>query len=211
MQLVNSQIEKYAETFTSDESEILRGVRETTHKSLKYDQMLSGKLAGRFLRLLVRISGARRVLEIGMFTGYSALSMAEALPEGGLLITCDTNERYAELARKSFEQSPEGGKIIVKMGDALATLESFSDPFDLIFLDADKNNYLKYYQKVKPLLKKGGLLVIDNAFWGGDVLKPHDAKAQTIHRLNKVIHEDPDVENVLLPVRDGMNLVQKIR
>lgn len=214
MEIVNSVIEKYAERFTYEESGPLRDITRVTHEELEYDQMLSGKLEGRFLRMLVRITGAKKILEIGMFTGYSALSMAEALPEDGMIITCDTNDRYAKIARQMFDESPHGHKITIKMGDALQTLKDISGPFDLIFLDADKNNYPAYYQMLQPMLRIDGLLVVDNSFWGGKVTEPadlQDNKTRAIDHLNRMIHQDPAVENVLLTIRDGVNLVRKVR
>ena len=211
MELINQKIGEYSERLTLDESETLRDISETTHNELEYDQMLSGKLEGRFLRMLVALTGAKRILEIGMFTGYSALSMAEVLPDDGELITCDTNERYANIARRFFENSPAGHKITVKMGQALQTLKEISGPFDVIFLDADKNNYPEYYRALHPMLRVGGLMIVDNAFWGGAVLDRPDNKSEAIDHLNRIIYEDPTVENVLLTVRDGINLVRKIR
>jgi len=214
MKLVNPEIEKYAEKFTCDESDILMGIVTATHEELEYDQMLSGKLEGRFLRLLVQLTGARRILEIGMFTGYSALSMAEVLPEDGEIITCDTNERYAGIARRYFEKSLSGEKITIKIGEALQSLKKISGPFDLIFLDADKKNYPEYYRVLHPLLKVGGLFVIDNAFWDGKVIESMDSqddKTRAINRLNVIIHNDPTVENVLLTIRDGINLVRRVK
>ncbi len=214
MKLINSQIERYAEKLTFDESEILSAVSKATHEELEYDQMLSGKLEGRFLRLLVQLTGARRILEIGMFTGYSALSMAEVLPEGGEIITCDTNERYSGIARRFFEKTPAGRKITIKIGKALQTLKNISGPFDLVFLDADKKNYPEYYNVLHPLLRVGGLLVVDNAFWDGKVIDPidrQDDKTMAIDQLNNIIHDDPTVENVLLTIRDGINLVRRVQ
>ena len=210
MELVHSDIEKYAQTLTLDESEHLQNISRTTHEELKYDQMLSGKLEGRFLRMVIQMTGAKRILEIGMFTGYSALSMAEVLPVDGRIITCDTNERYANIARRFFEKSPHGNKISIKMGPALQTLREIDGPFDLIFLDADKNNYPEYYRMLHPMLRIGGLLIVDNAFWDGKVMDRMDEKSRAIDRLNRMIFDDPTVENVLLTIRDGINLVRRI-
>ena len=211
MELVNPDIEKYAKTLSLDESDLLLNISKTTHEELEYDQMLSGKLEGRFLRMLIQLTGAKKILEIGMFTGYSALTMAEVLPDDGNIITCDTNERYANIARRFFEKSPCGHKISVKMGPALETLKKIEGPFDLIFLDADKNNYPEYYRILHPMLTIGGLLVVDNAFWDGKVIDRSDDKSIAIDRINRMIYEDPTVENVLLTIRDGINLVRKIR
>jgi caffeoyl-CoA O-methyltransferase len=210
MELVNREIDQYAFEHTSPESDILNDLVSTTKKRLKYSQMLSGRVEGRLLQMLIRLSKAMKVLEVGMFTGYSALSMAEALPDEGLLKTCDTNEKYAKIARDYFDKSPHGKKIEIVMGPALETIPKMNDEFDLIFLDADKDNYPAYYDILMPKLRTGGMLVVDNALWSGTVLHPDDRKAQSIDKLNKIIRNDERVENVLLTIRDGVNLVQKL-
>ncbi len=211
MDLINSEIEEYAFQHTKPATDIIQKIDEATHAELQYAQMLSGRVEGRLLQFLVQVSGAKNILEIGMFTGYSALSMAEVLPEDGKIITCETNDRYRAIAERFFEQSPHGKKIEIRMGQALDTLISLKMSFDLIFLDADKDNYPAYYELIFPLLKKGGVLVIDNTLWSGEVLNPEDRKSKSIDRLNKMVLEDDRVENVILTVRDGINLVRKIR
>mgnify|MGYP006286298961 CR=1 FL=1 len=211
MNLVQESIEKYAENHTPSESEAMAAIRKITEKELQYSNMLSGPLVAGLLKLLITISGARTILEIGTFTGYGTLAMAESLPEDGTIVTCDYNERYEEMAKRGWEQSPHREKIEMKMGAALETMGKFTDQtFELVFLDADKTNYLRYYEESLRLLKKGGLLVIDNIFWSGTVLEPAgDEKAEAIHRLNERISGDNRVENVMLTIRDGLNLVRK--
>ena len=211
MEIINTDIDKYAHEKTKPSSDILQEIEQTTHAELEYDQMLSGKVEGRFLQFLVKFTAAKKILEIGMFTGYSALSMAEALPEGGHLITCDTNERYRAIAERFFLKSPHGKKIDIKMGPALETLDNLNEKFDMVFLDADKDNYPEYYEKIIPLLNINGLLIVDNVLWSGGVLTLSDRKSKSIDRLNTLILEDERVENVLLTIRDGINLVRKIR
>lgn len=211
MEIINSGIENYAWKHTKPESPLIKEIDDTTHIELEYAQMLSGRVEGRFLQFLVKISGAKKILEIGMFTGYSALSMAEALPDDGRLITCDTNERYRAIAERFFNKSPHGKKIEVKMGPALETLKNLDTIFDLVFLDADKDSYPEYYEAIFPLLRVGGILVVDNVLWSGEVLQPKDRKAKSIDRLNKNLCNDDRVENILLTVRDGINLVRKIQ
>ena len=214
MNFTDPEISKYAEGHTSDESSLIRELVEASQEELEHIDMISGKVVGRLLAMLVRISGAKRVLETGTFSGYSALSMAEALPDDGELITCELNERYEALARSFFAKSKHGGNITLKMGPALDTLESLegSGSFDLAYLDADKVNYPEYYWKIIPMLSDDGIMVVDNVLWSGTVLNPEDEdeKAQAIDRLNKIIAEDERVEQVMLTVRDGLTLVRKI-
>jgi len=213
MNFTDPDIAKYAEDHTSDESPLIKELVEVSNRELEHIDMISGKVVGRFLAMMVRISGAKRVLEIGTFSGYSALSMAEALPDDGALITCELNERYEALARSFFAKSEHGKKITLKMGPALETLESLqgSGSFDLAYLDADKVNYPEYYQKIIPMLSDDGIMVVDNVLWSGTVLDPEkeDEKAKAIDRLNEMIAKDERVEQVMLTVRDGLTLVRK--
>ncbi len=178
--------------------------------------MMSGRTVGTFLNTLVTISGAERVLEIGTFVGYSALMMASALPEGGELITCDVSEEFTQIARKHWARHPAGGKIKLRLGPALETLESLDPPFDLVFIDADKRNYPNYYEKALGLLSPRGVIVVDNVLWGGRVLgadNPSDegerGATRAIKSLNDAVQADDRVVNVMLTVRDGMMLIRK--
>jgi caffeoyl-CoA O-methyltransferase len=172
-------------------------------------QMQVDAIEGRFLKMLVRLTGARAILEVGMFTGYSALMMAEGLPENGRLITCEIDPKAEEIARRYFGESPYGHKITVRMGPALETIETLSDPLDLVFIDADKTNYSNYYEATLPLLKPGGLIIADNVLWSGKVLHPQDADDHAIVAFDCMVQSDPRVENVCLTVRDGMMLAWK--
>jgi caffeoyl-CoA O-methyltransferase len=171
--------------------------------------MQVGRVEGAFLRLLVKLAQARRVLELGTFTGYSALMMAEGLPDNGELVTCDIDQNAVAMAQEFFSRSPHGKKIHVRMGPALETLKSLQGPFDLAFIDADKMNYSAYYDAVVPLLRSGGLLVADNTLWSGRVLNPADPSDHALVEFNKKVAADPRVEKVLLTVRDGMMLALK--
>ncbi|HKL17622.1 MAG TPA: class I SAM-dependent methyltransferase [Halalkalibaculum sp.] len=210
MDIISSEIEKYAERATGRESELVQELVEVSKENLEYVDMISGRVVGRLLAMLIKISGAKRVLEIGTFSGYSALSMAEALPEDGELITCEYNERYEKLARSFFSKSKHGHKITLKMGLALDTIEELDGSFDFVYLDADKVNYPGYYEKLLPMLKDNGLIVIDNVLWSGAVLKPDDEKAKAIDELNEMIRKDERVEQVMLTVRDGLTLARKL-
>lgn len=210
MNFIDKEIEEYAKLYTSNEPELLKELAEFTETNMPMAQMLTGKIEGRLLKMLVALTGAKSILEIGMFTGYSALSLAEALPEDGRLLTCDIDKEVAKLAQEYFARSPHGSKITVQLGPALETLSKTNQTFDLVFLDADKENYVEYYQSIIPKLNSNGLLVIDNCLWSGKVLEPQAETDVAIHKLNQLIVTDPRVENVVLTVRDGVNLVRKL-
>ena len=209
MNIVSEDIERYAEAHTDPVDPLFEELREETHRSMASPGMQVGPVEGRFLRMLIGISRARRVLEIGMFTGYSALMIASALPEDGELVTCDVDPKAEEMARRYFARSPHGGKIRVRMGPALETISTLSGPLDFVFIDADKPNYPAYYESVLPLVPAGGLIVVDNVLWSGKVLDPKEKTDLAIAELNDRVARDPRVEKVLLTVRDGMLLVRK--
>ena len=202
-------IERYAENHTTDHSELIKELIRVSDKNLEHIDMLSGRLVGRLLSLLIKISGARRVLEVGTFTGYSALTMAEALPDDGELFTCEYNERYENIARTFFDKSKAGSKITLLMGKALATIPTITGSFDFVFLDADKINYPSYYELILPRLEQGGVMVVDNVFWSGEVLDSESEKGRAIDELNTKIRDDDSVEQVMLPVRDGVTVLRK--
>jgi caffeoyl-CoA O-methyltransferase len=174
-------------------------------------QMLVGPLEGAFLKMMTQLVQATSVLEIGMFTGYSALCFAEALPADGTVLTCEVDEESAALARQYFARSPIGKKIEVCMGPALETMRHLTGPFDLVFIDADKVNYVNYYRRALDLLSPQGVILIDNVLWDGDVLKqpPPDEKTAAIQELNRVVKTDPCVTVVLVTIRDGVLVVRK--
>jgi caffeoyl-CoA O-methyltransferase len=171
--------------------------------------MMVGRLEGRFLGVLVSSLRARRVLEVGTFTGYSSISMALALPSGGRVITCDVNEETTAIARRYAEEAGVADRIDYRLGPGVETIAQLDGPFDLVFIDADKENYVNYYEATLPLLADGGLIVVDNTLWSGRVVDEDDDEVTTraIRALNDHVSADPRVENVLLTVRDGMNLV----
>jgi caffeoyl-CoA O-methyltransferase len=169
MILVPEAIENYAHDHTSAESDLFVRLRDETYAKMRAPQMQVGRVEGGFLKMLARLTRARRILEIGMFTGYSALMMAEGMAEDGRIITCDVDPKAEEMARRYFAESPYGHKIEVRMGPALETIKNLSGPFDMIFIDADKSNYTNYYEATLPLLRTGGLIVADNVLWSGEV------------------------------------------
>lgn len=215
MDFIDKDVERYAFEHTRPEPEGLRRLSDETYAAMEWPAMLTGRLEGRFLKLLVLLAGARRVLEIGTFTGYSALSMAEGLPDDGKVITCEIDPRNAAFARKHLDASPHGRKVEIRIGPALETLAALragggDGSFDMAFIDADKGNYPAYYEQAMELVRAGGLIVVDNTLWSGRVLKPEDGDSRAIDALNRRIAGDPRVENVLLTVRDGVQLVRKL-
>ena len=212
MQLIDEAIDRYAHDHTKAPSALFDELREVTHAKMKSPGMQVGRVEGALLRMLVAISGASRILEIGTFTGYSALSMAEALPHDGKLITCDKDPEATGIAKEFFARSPHGKKIEIRLGDALETVKKLreDDAFDLIFIDADKARYVEYYDAVFPHVTQGGLIVGDNTLWSGKVLDPKSEDDHGICRYNDHVTKDPRVDNVLLSVRDGILVARKL-
>jgi caffeoyl-CoA O-methyltransferase len=206
---INAAVENFAHDHTKEESDLFRRLREETFREMNYPQMQVGRIEGGFLKMLVRLTNARRVLEIGMFTGYSALMMAEGLPDDGHIITCDIDPKAESIASRYFSESPHGHKIEVRIGPALETIKSLTGPLDMVFIDADKGNYSNYYEACFPLVRPGGLIVADNVLWSGKVLHPEDEDTRAIVAFDALVQSDPRVENVCLTVRDGMMLAWK--
>ena len=210
--VVPDDVERYAEEHTSAPTELLHTLAEETRATLPAPQMLTGPVEGRFLELLVWASGARRILEIGTYSGYSALSMAAALPPDGHIDTCEIERRHAAVARRYFEQSCYGDRITLHLGPALETIARLEGFFDLVFVDADKVNYRNYYEAVLPRLTERGLIVVDNTLWSGRVLRPaEDENTRAIQDFNDFVRSDPRVVCVLLTVRDGVTLIRAAR
>ena len=206
---IDAAVEQFAHDHTEAETDLYVRLREETYRVMQSPQMQVDVIEGRFLQMLVRLSGAKSILELGMFTGYSALMMAEALPDNSHLITCEIDPKAEAIARRYFAESPHGDKITIQMGPALDTIKTLTGPLDLIFIDADKVNYSNYYEACLPLLKSGGLVVADNVLWSGKVLHPKDADDHAIVAFNRLVQSDPRVKNVCLTVRDGMMLAWK--
>lgn len=209
VQITDQDIEQYALEMTTAESEQIKELVASSDQELEFIDMLSGNLVGQMLKMLIKLSGAKRVLEIGTFTGYSALMMAEALPSEGQMITIEMNLRYQELAEKHFERFDVENKIRLLKGNAQELMDELEGEFDLVFLDADKISYPLYFEKSIAKLKSGGMLIVDNVLWNGTVLHPDDEKAAALDQFNKMVADDLRVEQVLLPVRDGLSLIRK--
>ncbi len=208
--IVNEEIEQYAAEHTSPDGELFERLAEETRAKTSAPQMMVGRIEGQFLARLVRLSGAKRILELGTFTGYSSISMASALPAGGHIITCDVDPDATAIARRYMDESGYGDRIETRLGPALETIEALEGSFDLVFIDADKPNYIAYYEAVLPLLSENGLIVADNVLWSGRVLE-HDGDDSTraIKEFNEHVRADSRVTSVMLTVRDGMTLIQK--
>jgi len=210
MHFIDEEVERFAHDHTELESDLFRRLQDETYATMQSPQMQVGRIEGQFLKLLVQLIGARRILESGMFTGYSALMMAEGLPGDGHLVTCDINPKAEEIARRYFAESPHGGKIEIRMGPALDTIATLTGPLDMVFIDADKTNYLNYYESCLPLLRSGGLIVADNVLWSGRVIQPQDDDTRAIVAFDERVQADPRVGNVCLTVRDGIMLARKL-
>jgi len=212
LNIVPERIEEYAAAHTTPLPPLLEElIAETKREMGALAGMLSGQLEGTLLQMLVASLGAKRVLEIGMFTGFSALMMAAALPDDGELITCDINARTIAFGKRYFERSPHGHKITVLEGGALENMKRLEGPFDFVFIDADKPNYGSYYEAALALLAPNGVIAVDNVLWSGNVLDPKadDENAQAIVAFNRRVQEDARVTNVILTVRDGVTLIRK--
>lgn len=209
MDLVDADIDRYASEHSAEPGELLRELEQYTHDNFEFAQMIVGRLEAALLQMLVRLTAARRILEIGLFTGYSSLAMAQAMEEGGRIISCELEEKHAKVARSFFERSPVGNRIEIRMGRAIESLKDIEGPFDLAFLDADKENYPDYYDMVLPKLRRGGLIVADNVLWSGNVLNPQKESDHALVVFNDKVQKDPAVENVLLTVRDGVMVARK--
>ena len=211
MNLISKEIEEYCLDQSQPDTGLLKALVNKTLKEEEIPQMLSGPLVGGLLQLLIKITGAKNILEIGMFTGYSTLKMAEALPEDGEIHTCELMEKHVKTAESWFNKSNDGYKITIHHGRAIDQLNSFKiSSFDLIFIDADKINYPEYYRRSTTLLKVGGIAVLDNMLWDGEVLNPKDGNAKALRETAELIKNNHRLESLLLPVRDGILIYRKL-
>lgn len=210
-EVTRKDIDDYAEGHSSPEHPLLAEVAAETRATQEAHGMMVGLLEGRFLETLVWLSGARRILEIGTFTGYSALCMASAMPPDGRLITCEINAERIPIARRHFDASPWGDRMEVRPGPALETVAGLDGPFDLVFIDADKANIRNYYEAVLPKLAERGIVAVDNVLWSGRILDPEDQSADTvaIRAFNDFVATDERVTAVMLTIRDGVTVVRR--
>ena len=207
--MVSNNINKYCEQQSEKESILQKKIRDYTYKNETYPQMISGILVGNFLYHLVKMNKSKKILEIGMFTGYSAASMVQALPENGTIDTCEHMNEHIKTAKKMFKNSKYNKTITMHQGPALETLKKFKKKFDFIFIDADKVNYLNYYIECIRLIKSGGIIVLDNMLWSGEVLYPKDKQSKILRKTGDYIRKDKRVLNFLAPIRDGLMICIK--
>ena len=200
-----NSIEAYCINHSNQESSILKELTHFTYANEKAPQMISGPIVGNVLKILIKAINAKNILEVGMFTGYSALKMAEALPSDGMIHTCELMERHIKTANSFFNRSKHKNKIQIFEGQANSTLEQLKiNSYDMVFIDADKQNYCEYYKKSVKLLRQGGLIVLDNMLWSGGVINPEDIDSKALAETADYIHNDNRVFNFLAPIRDGL-------
>lgn len=214
MSIVDSEIDRYIENHTSKAGDILSKIERETYLKSIYPRMISGSVQGRFIAMISRMIHPKYILEIGTFTGYSAICFAEGLQENGQLHTIEINEELKDQNRKYFEEAGCAHKITAHFGNALEIIPHLGIQFDLIFIDADKINYCAYFDLSMDMLKKGGFILADNVLWSGKVVSGNSGKkdkdTKAVMDFNKKVQQDDRVENVMIPLRDGMTLIQKI-
>ena len=209
MEIINEDLQRYAEQHTSPESDLLKKINRDTYAHVLMPRMLSGHLQGRVLSMISHLLKPQRILEIGTYTGYSALCLAEGLSPGGKMITIDINEELEKKVRDHFAELQD--KIEYRIGNALDIIPTLNEIFDLVFIDADKSNYINYFDLVIDKVLPGGFILADNVLWSGKVLNQNpDNDTKSIIAFNQKIQHDPRVENVLLPIRDGIMMIRKL-
>lgn len=212
MDFLPVEIDEYVENHTSQESELLYDLNRQTHLNVLQPRMLSGHFQGRVLSMLSKMIQPKRILEIGTYTGYSSICFAEGLKEGGELITIDVNHLLEDMTRSYFEKAGLKDRINYIIGDALEVIPKLDGQFDLVFIDADKNNYINYYNMIIDRVTSGGYIIADNVLWSGKVLDPIDSldeDTKVLVQFNQMVQEDGRVENVLFPIRDGLMVIRK--
>jgi predicted O-methyltransferase YrrM len=210
MNFISNKLQEYIDDHTMEESNLLKALDRETHQKVLQPRMLSGSYQGRLLALLAKMIGPKKILEVGTYTGYATLCMAEGLTTGGSIDTIDHNEELTDMQRRYFDQSPYGSQIIQHLGEAKDILKSLTGPYDLVFLDADKENYPRYFDLIIDKLEMGGVILSDNVLWSGKVLeKATDETTSALQEYNHKINTDVRVETVVLPIRDGLTITRK--
>ena len=209
---MESALDKYLREHSSAQDDALLWIQKQTNMYTNYPRMMSGPVQGALLKILTEISGARRILEIGTYTGYSAVCIASGLPADGRLDTLELNDEMEDLILEGFRRAGLSDRISLHIGDAKESLASLQGPYDMVFIDADKREYLKYYEAVFDKVRPGGLIVADDVLWDGKVYEenvPTDSQTAGITAFNDAVAADPRVENVIIPLRDGLNVIRK--
>lgn len=210
---METALNRYLREHSSVPCGTLEWIEKQTNIHTNYPHMLSGSVQGELLKILVEISGAKRVLEIGAFTGYSTCCLALGLPEGGMVDTLEINDELEDLMREGWERAGVSERINLHLGNAVETLSTLTGPFDLAFIDANKREYLQYYELVLPLMKKGGIILADDVLWDGkvyDMPDSTDSQTRELIKFNTFVAGDSRVEQVMLPLRDGISLIRKL-
>jgi len=209
MHFISQDLEDYIEQHSGKEPELLAALNKETYQKILLPRMLSGHFQGRVLSMLSKLIRPVNILEIGTYTGYSALCLCEGMQESGMLHTIDIKEELVDFQRKHFDKSPWGKQIVQHLGEATEIIPSLDVKFDLVFIDADKENYINYFELIVPKMNKGGVILSDNVLWSGKVLEPlnpKDISTKVLLDYNKLLINDPRVETVLLPIRDGLTV-----
>jgi caffeoyl-CoA O-methyltransferase len=211
MNFISEELEEYVVNHSQQEPQLLKELDKETHQKIMQPRMLSGHFQGRVLSMLSKIINPKHILEIGTYTGYAALCLAEGMQKNGTLDTIDINEELVEIQEKYFGLSEYNDQITTHLGDALEIIPALNKKFDLVFIDADKENYINYYNMIVPMMNKGGIILSDNVLWSGKVLEelnPKDTSTKVLVEYNKLINEDIRVETVLFPIRDGLTVTR---
>lgn len=209
MHFISQELEEYIEQHSEKEPALLAALNKETYQKILLPRMLSGHFQGRVLSMLSKLIRPLNILEIGTYTGYSALCLCEGIQEKGTLHTIDIKEELVDFQRKHFDKSPWGKQIFQYLGEAVTIIPTLETKFDLVFIDADKENYLNYFELILPKMNKGGIILSDNVLWSGKVLEPvhpNDLSTKIIMKYNDLLKNDPRVETVLLPIRDGLTV-----
>jgi caffeoyl-CoA O-methyltransferase len=210
VKFIDEALEDYAVAHSDPVPAVYVALTEETWRDQDMARMQVGPMEGRLLKMLVRLSGSKRAIEIGTFTGYSALSIAEGLPEDGTLLACDVNAETTAVAQRYWDQAGWGDRIRLVLAPALETIEAEGGPWDFAFIDADKENYVAYFDALIPRMPSGGLIVADNVLWSGRVLNPESTSDHALVQFNQHVRGDPRVEQVMLPIRDGISVIRKL-
>ena len=212
MKITNQKIQSYAEDHSSPEPDLLKRLNRETYTNMLFPRMLSGHHQGRFLSFISKMISPKTILEIGTYTGYSAICLAEGLQKGGILHTIEINEEFEDLSRKYFQESGLRKSIKLHFGNALEIIPDLHEIFDLVFIDADKENYITYYDQVMKKMNSGGIILADNVLWSGKVIDPEkkDKDTKALRKFNDYVMKDNHVENICVPVRDGMMIIHKL-